>query len=571
MTSFSAVLKLQIKNRYRGWRARLADNRMSTRGGRAKSGISSVAMLLSFAMLLAMYGYAGYVVTVIGLATGIVVEIFALMLTVSQVLVFIMGIRTVILNTFSAGDREFLEQLPLKKGVVFASKLAMAYFSEFIICALMLIPMLIGFIAAHFSAGVSLPFSFYFGIPFFLVVAPIVPLFMVTLAAFPVIKIQSYFKNKSIATLLFSILGIVGYYLLYMSLMPKMDGIIQGNAEALSQKTADILVNFAKAFYYNFALSRAAFGVNILVNAAIIAASVGVGGLLIYFTANALYFKTAAKYDETDNIRKKTKKQLAGRVNRQRMLVLREFKLLLRDSKFAVNSVIGIVIVPFMIALMSNGEAMTLTDENGQIVSLSIFSQQLSTVGMSLFYIILLSGTNYVASLAFSREGKRFYMLRYLPVEVKDIFKAKRFLAYTISLIGTAAATVSAAVFAKTGLINSLLLAAFSVVFGLAFTEILIFRDLKKPNINWVNPVEVINRNFYAAIPVFIGMAFGFVSLFLSMSVSQNQSLNDLTKGLIYWGVMAAICVGMLIFSKVTVRKNQLEKYFNKINTEGQG
>lgn len=114
--------------------------------------------------------------------------------------------------------QRILSSLPVRPEAVFSAKLTVVYLNDLIVGSVFLIPLLVSYVVGVIQGGATLPMYFYFMIPVATLTIPVVPLAIISVLSFPMVKIVSYFKNKAIVTLVLSVVMFLGFFAIYMVL-----------------------------------------------------------------------------------------------------------------------------------------------------------------------------------------------------------------------------------------------------------------------------------------------------------------------------------------------------------------
>jgi len=175
-----------------------------------------------------------------------------------------------------------------------------------------------------------------------------------------------------------------------------------------------------------------------------------------------------------------------------RAIVLKEYKLLLRTPAYAMNCLIGSLIIPVVIPLsMIQSEATTAgllklirDPANSLIVTFA-------AAGVMLFASII----NVTASTALSREGKTFWVSRMIPVEPARQVYAKFLTAMGVACAGLVLAAFMLIVFLRLDVYKSVLALAFGFLGTIPVTAVSMLPDILKPKLTWTNPYEAVKQN----------------------------------------------------------------------------
>ena len=230
----------------------------------------------------------------------------------------------------------------------------------------------------------------------------------------------------------------------------------------------------------------------------------------------------------------------------KKTLLRREFKLFFSSSTNIMNSLIGpVVVIALSIMFLVKGGITAMFESGGELnpdevaSSLKLVSDIL--ISALPFFTVMLISVNTYASYAFSLEGKRLWVLKSLPIAVKDIIGAKMF----VSIVLGAPFAVIATVIAGVGLNASAFDIAFSCVIVVAYcvcdVVIGLLVNFKYNFFGWVNEAEVVKRGASVIICMLIGMlgalVMGGVQIVATLFVSRYLG----------WSILLVLLVGLSI------------------------
>lgn len=565
MSDYLLITKLIFKNAFRSDKFGDKTPTVKSSSQKAKTVVAVAFLGLCFLMPVAMFCYFVYIYSQAMALSGAHAEMYGMLLTVSQVMILVFGTASVISVMYRAGDIEFMNQLPVKPNVVFWAKMTFVYVTDAIIGIFMIVPATVFFAVGVREAGASLGAEFYLLLPLAILVAPLVPLLFANLFAVPVVEFSKRFKNKSYASLAMMIVMYVVLITLYVAAMNKfgtMGEDKEGNL-IVTDELIKTIVSSGKIFFYNRWLGLSMCGeriaLNLLFYVLFVAAVVGV----TYLVCATFYRKNAQDCLESGGADRKA----AGKISLEtesvdKALFKREWKLLLGDVNFAFNTLLSVIMPVVLMALMSFTGIDSVSPEEGEEVFEGLSGMFLTT-GMAMFYgLFCVCGIDYAATMAITREGRVFYINKYLPISPERIIAAKVKLADAITAAGSLASGIASVLFMKAEVVDGLLSAVLIFIYSLGFNRLGILRDLKKPNVSWTNPNEAIKKNFYPVVPMFYAMGFAFLQLiFLGLSMgSESQVLPPL----VFFG-LGAVAASVFAFVNHKRLKANGVKYFDKI------
>lgn len=561
MKLYFKLLKTVLLNNFRSLKSRfISDKNGKDAKKKAATVFGAVMMIFGVGVMVFFLSAVVYVIAGISVFDNLHVKLLSTIISGVQIMVMLFGVTGVLSNTYFSKDNEFLSSLPVRPQTVFSVKLTVIYLNELAICTVFMLPAIIAYAAGCVNAGTTFPMYFYFMIPVVLITTPVIPLAIVSVLSFPLIRIVAYFKNKSVTTLILNILLFVAFFAVYVLLADKIGRFVDGSVTALPPAMATMINGFDKAVFFNRYFALALTGTGFFVNALIFISTVaGAVGVTVMLSA-LLYKKSMNAGEEETRKTSKSSAEIAKPVpGLKKALFVREAKCLFRNQSFAFNSIMGSIITPVIVIVMN-------VINTGVPALSGGVSSNFVNAGMTLFYcLMLLCGTNYTAALAFSREGGAFYVLRYLPVKLKDVLKAKTALANAVSFTGIVLVTITGLAVSRGDVVNVLPTAAVLVIYAYAFNVLCIYRDLKKPNISWTSPYEVIKRNIYPLVPMFYAMGLGMVYMFAAQIIVKYEAALNFGAAIAgFWTGVAAIGVVLAAVFKIVLNK-KAEELFERI------
>lgn len=561
MKLYFKLLKTVLLNNFRSLKSRfISDKNGKDAKKKAATVFGAVMMILGVGVMVFFLSAVVYVIAGISVFDNLHVKLLSTIISGVQIMVMLFGVTGVLSNTYFSKDNEFLSSLPVRPQTVFSVKLTVIYLNELAICTVFMLPAIIAYAAGCVNAGATFPMYFYFMIPVVLITTPIIPLAIVSVLSFPLIRIVAYFKNKSVTTLIMNILLFVAFFAVYVLLADKIGRFVDGSVTALPPALSKTISGFDKAVFFNRYFALALTGTRFFVNALIFISTVaGAVGVTVMLSA-LLYKKSMNAGEEETRKTSKSSAEIAKPVQGlKKALFVREAKCLFRNQSFAFNSIMGSIITPVIVIVMN-------VINTGVPALSGGVSSNFVNAGMTLFYcLMLLCGTNYTSALAFSREGGAFYVLRYLPVKLKDVLKAKTALANAVSFTGIVLMTITGLAVSRGDVVNVLPTAAVLVIYAYAFNVLCIYRDLKKPNISWTSPYEVIKRNIYPLVPMFYAMGLGMVYMFAAQIIVKYEAALNFGAAIAgFWTGVAAIGVVLAAVFKIVLNK-KAEELFERI------
>ena len=518
--------------------------------------ISMIVILgLCFLMPIAMMVASIYMATSMAIQMGVVADFISIILFSAQVAVIFMGTAGYLQIMFFSQDNKILASMPIKYSHIYMSKLIVSIFSNMLMSAIITIPSLIVIAVALNKAGMALGAGYYLLIPIAVIFTPLIALLVISILAFPLMKILTYLrKHPTLAALVATLLTVVLLLLIYIPMMGSLPKDEDGSL--VTDNMVQLFSKIGRFSYPTHCLAKAMIGENAVANFFIFFGitlacfCVGVG-------LSTLFFKsTLVSMNEGTGLTKSAKNQAETKQNKPLVAMMnREIKCVMRDTHIAMQTFMMIFIVPVLLVV-----AKFMTKGNNEGVTNPAMFQ----LAMSFFYCdMMIGGMNYLAIIGISRERDKFGLLKTMPIDSRTIMKAKLLLADICTIL---AICVSAIVFCfvSSGAWYD------KIVFPIALigtctplNAFALLRDTKKPNLKWMNVKEITKNNMGTFIPTMLGLVEGMVIVILGVALSMLK-IAVWQSSLIFW---AAVCVIILIYYFI-FRYKKLDKmveYFDNI------
>lgn len=470
-------------------------------GKRKKGGTIAAFIVLGLCFLPILIGLASSMFFLGQVSRDLenVANITSMLLFLSQGVVLLFGIPTLISNVFTTKDADKLLFLPARSSTIFAAKLTVVYLNEVITTAVMLLVTLL-----PFGLGLSAGAGYFLLFLFALVLIPLLPMLIGCIVAIPLSAlITKVGKNGAVKTvlqiLLFAIIMVAYTFFMYeLGFMGSTGdvGDVSGEIDA-----AKILLDklqgmgqYAKYVHSNYTLASAMLGATF--------GTVGLN-LLISLAENALLFGlvllmalpfyhwmlTKSVEGEGGSHRKRSGKAAELQVTNHgvvKELISADIKRVTRDGQIGFQCILSLIILPIMVVMFyvmfsMEGEESILvlrTEPLYQVIAPVVFLAYMSLLGMT---------SNVLGIYPISRENKSIYIIKSLPINFNKYLLAKVVLSTVAMLISdTVMCVLIVALFGVMWYYGLLLLVTMALLgFGAMCITTLI--DLKSPKLGWTN------------------------------------------------------------------------------------
>ena len=404
-----------------------------------------------------------------------------------QIITLLFGIATVLNTIYFSKDNEMLLAYPIKPQTIFAVKLSFVYVIELVSSFATSI-----FLVVPFVIGAKLPFSIGLIASFFIL--PLLPLFVATIVAIPLMYAMSFFKNKGVlSTFVYILLAsafFIGYFLLVNSFGTTEESLDVAQIAIAISSQANAIANFLLPDKF-LALSMVggSFGVATLNFVYALLFYVGLF-VFAYFISSFVYRRSVSKQLETPKSRA-DKKQKYESKNKLFAFIKKDFLEIVRYPALAFYCFFAVIIGPIMMMVVGFNMSSMLQVEVSELGMSFVDIMALMPDMVALVLICLVSfmvfSTNYTATTAFTRENRNFYLLKVLPISYQKMVDAKALLAYLINEIGVVMMVVLAYFVLHVPALSAIITLVVCSIIGLVFAYIQVYLDMRSPRLNWDN------------------------------------------------------------------------------------
>lgn len=510
-------------------------------GKRRNRAVKATSVLLYGLLIMALMGFYAYSLAQLFTLGGDPLTLCLVGVALGALLALIFGLAKTSSVLFASRDFELLMALPLSAREIFLSKLLIVYGFSFT-----------GFACA--ALPFSLVYAFLFPIsagfvPALIVALIFVPMLLATisgLVALLISWIARHFRSTNGAMLVFSVLAFAGYMALVFSF-----SFTAGSSDAGMLGLLDSFNSALRSFFLTGYLASALEG------SAISLVYLALCGLLPF----ALFALLCAKIYRKINVALREKK-MKGNFAKEGIrhartkgvfsaLFGRELRAFFSRYMYVLNCLSGLIMLLLFSGLLVFFGPKLLSE----IAETPEFTFDMNLLGLPIFAAIGLwcVGLAPTTTATISLEGKNLWILKTLPVSHNTIFRAKLYVQLVISLPFIAIAAVAYGLVLSPGIVDLvclilLLLCAdlFFAVFGLAL-------NLRFPNVDWVNPNDVLKRSA----PVVVCMIVDFV-----LVIGAGVLYYFLTPPFaLFAGVMAAVFLMCAVLVRAWLNKGGVRRF----------
>ena len=391
----------------------------------------------------------------------------------------------------TAKDADLLLSMPLRKSTVVLSKIMTQYLFDAPLLIIMLLPTII----ATFAFGGLTVFGLLRGI-LVVMIMPVLSLTISLVFGYIFSFIRERVPGGSLILIGITMAILLGYIVLNM----QMNTIFLKAAEMGSERTTLIIEKVLPIKHVTYFITDGGW-VNLLGTIAIIFAPFSIAVILF-----------ASRYGRGNYQRRSKNHRLSFRVRPLgSTLLIHEAKKYFSSPLYVFNTAFGtVMLVAGTVAIMVMGpdKIMSFLGSDGDIpINLS----PLQLAGGITIAIAFMAAMTITTASSISFEGKKFWILRSLPIRSGDILASK--LALSIVLFVPIQLICSIAVALRLGLdpVESIGLMLLPAALNMAVSGAGLISNLLLPKMKWQNEAEIVKQSLSVLLTVFLG--FGLAAL----------------------------------------------------------
>ena len=350
------------------------------------------------------------------------------------VFTFIFSFNVILNELYFTGDIENLLPLPLKPREIVGAKIASIFCAESLVQLLVIFFSVIGF---FFALGLSFK-NFLLGI-IGMITLPIIPIIYCSIISLLIMSFTRFIKNKETIRKvgLVFVLAVLMLFVYFLGALQNFDlelyieGFVNGDQTFLHVMRG-ILPHINLFIDILVTGSIRSLLLYILVNIGFI--------VVLLVLADVCYFKGVVGLSSKDTESKKSSSNILNNIkveNPTNSYFKKEIFTLFRTSSYFLNCILINFIWPIFVYVicklkfpdltLSKLKNLVTSTDNNTLIIIFMF-----VIGVS----ILLPALNSIASSSFSREGKNFYFMKYIPMDYSNQVYVKLLVSFIIAFIG---------------------------------------------------------------------------------------------------------------------------------------
>ena len=395
---------------------------------------------------------------------------------------------------YKAKDNDLLLSMPINPKDILLSRIVAIYVLSLIYSSWVWVPICInGWISGNPTT---------LTIIFDILLLFIVGIFVTALSCaigYVISSISSKFKNRSIVTVIVSLIAFGAYYFLMFRLENIMGDLVNNPSGA-----SEGIKNFVNILYQlGMAATGSikAFSIFTIVSAALFN--------VVFFVLSISFTKIATKSDVARITNAKVKYEKSG--NQKSALFKKELKRFTSSALYMMNTGLGVVFIlaAAIVAIVKKPELDGIIVAFASDISISWLLDFLPL--MLIIGIVFIVSVDCISCPSISLEGKTLWQLKVLPVNTYDIFEAKERLHVLINGIPTLISSIVLCYCLNIEMDTALKVVIVLLLFIDLHAWVGLLLGLLRPNFTWTNEAQPIKQS----INILFVMLFGVIYVVL--------------------------------------------------------
>jgi ABC-2 type transport system permease protein len=454
--------------------------------------------------LYAFFAYMGHLDLAVGLT-----------LNVGAMIIFMLSLLAAPAIFYFSKDVEYILPLPVKPVLIIGAKFAVALVFEYILAVVLVIIM---FVALLGNVNVGM---LTFNMILTALTLPILPLVYSTVIIMLLMRFVRFIRNPDRYNWIVGLFGL-GLAVVFMMTSQSMFTLDENALLAMLMGEPVAINALNLVFLSNHFAARAIGAANVglgslqvIANQSVNILAAFVGLSVFFFSARLLYFKGVLGLSESgDSGKKMTRDDIIAGAKGQsifRAYVMKEIRVLFRSPVAFMNCVLMVLFMPILLAISivpifsSGNEADTM-----EMIRAINFGDP-RTAAMALVAMAVLSltmsGAATITASAISREGRNFFVMKYLPVRYRTQLNAKAACGLAVIFVGLLFVCIPLIVIFRPPVLLAIGGVLITVPAAVFLNYLGLFFDLMKPKLEWDNEAEAVKQNMNILLMIFGGMA----------------------------------------------------------------
>ena len=434
--------------------------------------------------------------------------------------IFIFSFNVLLNELYFNDNIEHILPFPLKPYEIVASKFTSCFFAENIMSFFIILSGLIGYL---FAIGFKWS-SLFLGLVG-VITLPIIPMVYTGIICLFIMYFTKFIKNKeSVRQFSMMLVFIVLFIFVFsISMLRQFDFDLFIEELALGNHS---FINIFNGIFPHISLFVDTVNHNSIISLLLYLLVNGAFIFLYLFLSNYFYLDGVMDLNSKNNNTKKASTKLVDNVRKRNPVysfISKEFKVLFRTPSFFINCIVINIIWPIFVY------AVVLILNLGSFKDLGFLINNLNNKNIIIYYLfvfgisVIVPCISTISSSSFSREGKHYDFIKYIPFELYKVIYIKVFVSFIISFVGVLFYFVIFSIIAKLNIlifITSLIIIILSI---LLISLVGVFIDSIQPKLVWDDELNALRENYNTF--VVMGLSLLLIGIFLFLGIYYINNL----------------------------------------------
>lgn len=402
----------------------------------------------------------------------------------------VFGINVIFNELYFEDDISYLLPLPIKAEEIVLARFFAVFIGENMMQFAVVIAVVTGFGTAYPMNVLRWIFSLILGF-----LLPVIPMAVIAILGMLLMTFTRFIKKKETVrrisfVIILLILGAGAFMLLTIDIGDIVGYIIDGTAaDILFVKVLDVLFP-QTGLIAGYMASGSVLSLLLFLVICIVSV------ILLALAAHFFYMESVTRLNETTHVQKNASAAMVS-VSRSvgMTLFVKEMRMLLRTPAFLTNCVAANFIWPVFVLIFAR---IMKADLSREAVAQYFTDDKHKTAALMIILAITMvtAAMNCLGSDSFSREGKGFDYIKFIPVGYRLQWNVKLAAALVWTLAGTIPFFLFFVIYARFDLITALLAIAMSCAASFFVTELGMLLDSLNPKLFWLDALSALRENY---------------------------------------------------------------------------
>ena len=471
---------------------------------------------------------------------------------------FIFSFSVLLNEMYFSNDIEKILPLPIQPVNIISSKFTICFILENIIQILVILSGIVGYVIALKLNVLNIIMAL-----LQIITIPLIPMLYTAIICVLIMHFTKFIRNKENVKKL----SIIVVLLLFVLICLFVNQIKDFNFELYLQNFVNGDHKFLNVM--NIIFPHIDMFADTITNASILSLVkyIFVNGVYVYifvFLSKKLYFNSVIDLTSKNNNTNKSSTDILKKSIKKNVIISylsKEIKILFRSPIFLINCIIINIIWPFIVYVLY--QIGTINYSIDKILYLISVNDEKTKIILMLFVFgisVLVTSMNSIASTSFSREGKNFEFIKYIPLSYNKQWFIKFLTSFIISFVGINFYLILFYIFLDLNLFMIIELILISIL-SISFVSLIgIYIDSVQPKLYWDDENNALRENYNTFISmgictfIFVLMYICSYHLFFKKYLYSYNSIS-----LLVISILLIINVTIFILTKVVGIKNIIE------------